>query len=120
MTVTSNLIGTFLQDTILNNNKLKAAVENRSLRIVMQTRETHSKNFFSHQTAARVVDYFSQTLNNNPDKAFTSAGEMVSIWRELFNLIAMLAMVGMMIPVIQLFLLDSVMRIFHCKHSQDR
>lgn len=106
MTGTSNLIGTFRQDTILNNNELKAAVENRSLRIVMQTRETHSKNFFSHQTAARVVDYFSQTLNNNPDKAFTSAGEMVSIWRELFNLIAMLAMVGMMIPVIQLFLLD--------------
>lgn len=103
---TSKLIGSFRKDTILNNNELKEAIENRSLRIVMQTRETHSKNFFSHQTAARVVDYFNQTLNNNPDKVFTSANEMVSIWREVFNLVAMLAMIGLMIPVIQLFLLD--------------
>jgi len=106
ITGTSKLIGTFRKDTILNNSELKEAIENRSLRIVMQSRKTHSKNFFSYQTAARVIDYFNQTLKNNPEKASTSTGEMVSKWREAFNLIAMLAMLGLLIPVIQLFMLD--------------
>lgn len=107
ITGTSKLIGTFRKDTILNNNELKEAIENRSLRIVMQTRETHSKNFFSYKTTARVIDYFNQTLNNNADKIATSNGEMVSMWREAFNLIAMLAMLGLLIPVTQLFMLDA-------------
>lgn len=103
---TSELIGAFRKDTILNNDALKQAIADRSLRIVMLTGETHSKNFFSSQTTARVVDYFNQTLNNHPDVVSTGSGEIVFVFRELLNAIAMFAMIGLMVPLIKLFLLD--------------
>lgn len=100
MTSSSKVVGMFRQDSINNNQSLKEAIENRTLRIVMQTRETHSKNFFSPQTTARVIDYFNQTLNNNPDKLSTAKSEIVFVWRELLNFIAMLAMVAFIIPLL--------------------
>lgn len=103
---TSKLVGMFRQDTIVNNPELATAIENRSLRIVMQTPETHSANFFSDHTFAMVVDFFNQTLNNNADVAVTADGEIIFYWRELMNLIAMFAMLGMIIPLLSLFLLD--------------
>lgn len=106
LTGTSKLVGMFRQDTILNNPELAAAIENRSLRIVLQTPETHSVNFFSDHTFAMVVDFFNQTLNNNADVAVTADGEIIFYWRELMNLIAMFAMVAMIIPLLALFLLD--------------
>lgn len=96
---TSKLVGMFREDTILNNATLKEAVDSRSLRVVMTTRETHSKNFFSPETTARVIDYFDQTLENNASKSTTSEGEIVFVWREIFNLIAMVAMVAMILPL---------------------
>lgn len=104
-TGTSELIGSFRNDTIGSNEALKAAIENRSLRIVMQTPETHSKNFFSKHTAAMVVDFFAQTLDNNSSKAMTADSEIGFMTREIFNAIAMLAMVAMIIPVIGMFML---------------
>lgn len=103
---TSKLVGMFREDTILNNATLKEAVDSRSLRVVMTTRETHSKNFFSPETTARVIDYFDQTLENNASKSTTSEGEIVFVWREIFNLIAMVAMVAMILPLCGLLLFN--------------
>lgn len=105
-TGTSKLIGHFREDTIGSNSELKAAIDNRSLRIVMTTHETHSKNFFSNQTTAMVIDYFNQVLDNNSESGTTTAGEMVFMWRELFNLIAMLAMIAMILPIVGLLRLN--------------
>lgn len=103
---TSKLVGMYREDTILNNEALKEAIDSRSLRVVMTTRETHSKNFFSEQTTARVIDYFNQTLDNNASKTITGKGEMVFVWREVLNLVSMLAMVAMILPLCGLLLLN--------------
>jgi len=106
LTGTSELIGSFRKDTILNNEALAQAIADRSLRIVMQTPETHSVNFFSDHTFAMVVDFFNQTLNHNADAGTTADGDIIFYWRELMNLIATFAMVGMVIPLLALFLKD--------------
>lgn len=95
----SQIVGTFRQDTILSDEALKDAIDNRCLRVVMTTPETHSKNFFSTQTTARVIDYFNQTLDNNASKVSTSKSEIIFMWREFLNLIAMLAMIAMILPI---------------------
>lgn len=107
LTGTSQIVGMFRQDTILSNTALKEAIANRSLRVVMTTPETHSKNFFSTQTTARVIDYFNQTLDNNASKVSTGKGEMVFMWREFMNLIALLAMVAMVLPVTGMLTLNA-------------
>lgn len=107
LTGTSKLIGSFRKDTILNNEELAKAIEDRALRIVLQTPETHSANFFSKQTFALVVDFFNQTLNNHADVVVTTPGETgLFYWREFMNLLATFAMVGLLIPLIALFLCD--------------
>ncbi len=65
----------------------------------MTTHETHSKNFFSNNTNALVLDYFNQVLENNSESGAHSGKDMHFMWRELFNFIAMLAMVAFIIPV---------------------
>ena len=106
ITGTSALIGQFRKDTILNNEALAKAIANRSLRIVMQTPVTHSAEFFTKKTFAKVVDYFNQTLNQNADSGATPESAITFHWREMLNLLATFAMVGMLIPLIALFLLD--------------
>ena len=102
---TSRLVGMFREDTVLENEELRRAIEDRCLRIVMTTPETHSKNFFSAQTTARVIDYFDQTLGNNASEPVTEKSEMLFVWREVFNLIAMLSMVALIVPLAQLLAL---------------
>ena len=106
LTGTSKLIGQFRKDTILNNQELADAIANRSLRIVMQTPTTHSAEFFTRKTFAKVVDFFNQTLNQNAEVTETKPGAITFHWRELMNLLATFAMLGMIIPLIALFLLD--------------
>ena len=106
LTGTSKLIGQFRKDTILNNEELAKAIADRSLRIVMQSPVTHSAEFFTRKTFAKVVDYFNQTLNQNADSGPTPDSGITFHWRELMNLLATFAMLGMLIPLISLFLLD--------------
>ena len=102
LTNTSTNIGMFRQDTINTNDSLRNAIENRSLRVIMQTGETHSKNFFSRRTSAMIVDYFNQTLNNHADILQTGESSITFVWREIFNAIAMLSMILMLFPLIRL------------------
>lgn len=83
LTNTSANIGMFRQDTINTNDSLRNAIENRSLRVIMQTGETHSKNFFSRRTSAMIVDYFNQTLNNHADILQTGESSITFVWREI-------------------------------------
>ena len=106
LTGTSKLVGQFRKDTILNNQELADAIANRSLRIVMQSPVTHSAEFFTKKTFAKVVDFFNQTLNQNADVVETKPSEITFHWREFMNLLATFAMLGMIIPLTSLFLLD--------------
>ncbi len=106
LTGTSKLIGQFRKDTILNNEELAKAIADRSLRIVMQSPVTHSAEFFTRKTFAKVVDFFNQTLDQNAGSGATPESAITFHWRELMNLLATFAMLGMLIPFIALFLLD--------------
>lgn len=98
----NEIIGTYRQDTAADNQALADAIRNRTLRTVLLTNETHSKEFFSNQTTAMVIDYFNQTLSADPARAVTDPGEMTFMWREAFNFVALLAMVAMLVPIVRL------------------
>ena len=65
-----------------------------------------SAEFFTRKTFAKVVDFFNQTLNQNAEVTETKPGAITFHWRELMNLLATFAMLGMIIPLIALFLLN--------------
>ena len=100
----STVVGT-INDSVASNAALLEAVNNRQARFVTYNPETHSKNFLSVQTTSDIVRFCEQTLKYNcgdlevagtqPIDAFNS----VFVWREIFNFMAMCAMLGMLVPL---------------------
>jgi hypothetical protein len=103
-------LGNIFATDVTKDSRLKDAVYNRMTRIVSFNAETHARNVFSVSTATDVVKYFEQTLGyNRGDLGAGStvpldARSIVYLWRELFNGIAMLAMIAMLFPVAGLLL----------------
>jgi len=97
---TSKTLGNIETASVLDSAELKEAVENRCVRMFTLNKETHSKNFFSAATTSDLVKFFEQTLGYNggelgsADAAPIDAYNSVFMWSELFNLFAMLFMVG--------------------------
>ena len=96
-------LGSFATESIVSNEALKEAIDNRTTRALLCTGpETHSKEFFSKGTAETIVNYFSQTLNYNrgdltsADTDPLPADQQIWMYRAVFNFIAMLAMFGVM------------------------
>lgn len=104
ITESSKIVGT-INDSVANNTELLAAANNRQLRFVTYNPETHSKNFFSTMTTSDSVAYLEQTLQYNRGDLTNSATKplaatnTVFVWREIFNFLAMLAMIGMLAPL---------------------
>ena len=102
---TSKAIGTIDNISSVSDSNLQAALNDRSTRIIMLNPETHSKNFFSIKTAQNVVKYFEQVFGYNNGELTDPATKPVPLnkisfyWREIFNCIAMLCMVGLLMPV---------------------
>lgn len=100
----SMVVGT-INDSVATNADMKAAMDNRVARFVTYNRETHSKNFFSVATASDSVVFFTQTLQYNcgdlsePATTPIPATNSVFVWREIFNLLAMCAMIAMLVPL---------------------
>lgn len=110
-TQTSRIIGTFNETSILNSSDFADCVENGLVRVATQTpNESHTKNFLSSRTASSVVYFFEQTLNYNrgdltdPATVPLEAGNSIFIYRQVFDGIAMLAMLFMTFPITALFL----------------
>lgn len=103
-----NEIGKLNEVTILNNEELASALENRTGRIVCYTPESHSKQYFSNATASNTVRILQQALNYNCGNLTDSATQPLdagqTIWwlRAVFNLISMLCMLGIIFPIISL------------------
>ncbi|NLM28124.1 MAG: hypothetical protein GX211_08100 [Clostridiaceae bacterium] len=106
----STALGNIYDMNVTRDAALADAISNRTARIFMTNAETHSRNFFSSKTAADFVKYFEQTLSYNrgeltdPATKPLDARNIIFIWREVFNGIAMLAMLFMLIPLACLFL----------------
>ena len=99
---TNSIVGTFREDTASNDEMLAEAIQNRTLRTVLLTQETHSKEFFSSRTTSMAIDFFNQVLGANTTTAATDPSSMTFVWREFLNFFAMLAMLGCLIPLVRL------------------
>lgn len=102
---TSTQLGDIKGSSVVNNAALKDAIDARRTRIVMFNRETHSRNFFSSATTGDVVKYFEQTLGynrGNLDGGATplDAYKCIFVWREVFNGLAMCAMLYMLLVLL--------------------
>ena len=109
LTETSTIIGDFY-GSVLENEELQEALDNRQVRLVSFNVETHSKEFFSTATAQDIVKYFEQTLLYNggelgaSDASPVDASSIIFFAREAFNFIAMLAMFAMLVSLAGIFL----------------
>jgi len=104
---TSAVLGDFDNLTVANSPELAKAFENRAARAYIQNKETHSKNFFSIPTTADSITFFENALNysngNITDGAVPmSAANQIWYLARIFNFIALLAMIGMMLPLLAL------------------
>ena len=121
---TSVSLGSFDTESITNNKELKAAIDNRTTRALLSTgEETHSKEFFSNGTIEVLVNYFAQTLNYNngdltaSDTQPVDAKNQIWIYRAIFNLISLFAMIGILFSLGCLILKT---RTFSACVSEDR
>lgn len=102
----SELAGGFDEISVLSNEALSEAVDNRATRICLINPETHSKNFFSNMTTSDVVKYFEQTLKYNGGELGASDAKPIDTssniwyWRAIFNGIAMISMLAMIFPIV--------------------
>ena len=100
----STIVGT-INDSVADNAQMKAAMDNRQARFVTYNRETHSKNFFSVATTADAVVFMTQTLEYNcgdltdPATKPIDPASSVFVLREIFNFLAMCAMLAMLVPL---------------------
>lgn len=102
---TSSVVGTLTEVSVADNEEFRQAIQNRSTRIACFNYETHSKNFFSKDTASDVVKYFEQTLeynNGNLGDADThplDSENSIFMYREVFNCLAMISMIGFVVSL---------------------
>ena len=107
---TSEKVGLINEASILTNDDFREAVDNRATRIACYHYESHSKNFFSAQTASDIVSYFEQTLGYNGgelgDSSATPLGSdnIQLFWRVAFNFAATLSMICFLFPLTALIL----------------
>lgn len=106
----SAALGNIFDLDVIKDPALASAIKDRTARIFITNAETHSRNHFSSATATDVVKYFEQTLEYNRGELSDSATNpldahnIIFIWRELLNGIAMLAMLYMLVPLSSLLL----------------
>lgn len=106
ITKSSVIVGDESVVSVLDNAEFQTAIQNRTTRLHNLNVETHSKNFFSNDTSADVCKYFEQTLMYNGGELGDAAAKpidcnnMIFMWREFFNLLAMIAMVCMLIAFV--------------------
>ena len=103
---TSSIIGDFRASSVANDTAFAEALDDGVTRLyVTSGLESHSKGFFSTETTGNAIHYFEQILNYNRGdltEATTvplAATETVFVYREIFNGIAMLAMLALIFPI---------------------
>lgn len=106
----SKTLGDFNGTSIVSNADLKKAIDDRDSRVIVYTSGSHSWEFFSQQMSAAISKYFEQTLNYNcgnlNDSSTVPLDAQKQTWpyRTMFNCIAMVAMLLMVLPILNLLL----------------
>ena len=95
----STILGGFTELSVAEDEALSTAIDNRTARVCMLNPESHSKNFFSVDSASDMVKYLEQTLNYNCGDLTSattvplSSSNIIFMARELLNFGAMIFMV---------------------------
>lgn len=103
-------IGSMNTETILNNADLAAALDARSARMVCYAPVDHCGLYFSNEANRMYMITMTQALNYNrgdlTDPATSPLADTsnIWIWRALCNFVAMLAMFGLIFPIVGLLL----------------
>ncbi len=103
-------VGMLTDLSVLNDPALKETIDNRQLRFFYLSNETHSQNFLSNETTGIVCRFFEQTLGYNngnlgdPAAAPIDYDNIIWLWREIFNFLAMCFMWAALIPLAGLLL----------------
>ena len=103
-------IGSMNTETILNNEDLAAALNNRSARMVCYAPTDHCGLYFSNEANRMYMVVMSQALNYNRGNLTDASTVPLSntsniwIWRALCNFVAMLAMLTIIFPIVGLLL----------------
>ncbi|MBQ4651633.1 MAG: alpha/beta hydrolase, partial [Oscillospiraceae bacterium] len=106
----SKAIGTLAEFNYAEGSEITAGFDSRLTRFYTLPNETHSQNFLSIPTTSHIVKYFEAALgyNNgelsNPATTPIDSGNIVWLWREALNAVALLAMVGSLFVVAAMFL----------------
>lgn len=107
-TQTSTTLGKIYDISVSSDSALDQAISDRSARIVIHNKETHSKNFYSSATTSDLVKFFEQSLKYNrgelADSSTAPLDASDNIWqlRSVGNIIAMFSMFGMLIALASL------------------
>lgn len=99
----STTLGNFFESEVTKDDALKTARDARTLRFVTMPVETHSRNMLSIASTRAAVKFFEQMLSYNNGEIESGSARipytsMVFLWREIFSLIAMLAMLIALVP----------------------
>jgi len=94
-------IGGLNEVTIANSSELKAALDNRTARIVCFNSESHSKNYFSSNSNADTISILNQALSVSGAK---SAASQTWFARACCNLVAMMSMLASLLFLVALLL----------------
>lgn len=96
-TQTSATLGNFGMES----DELNAAIDARATRLYMiSEKESHAKNVMSAQTTGRAIEYFDKTLGHT---STVPASSIIFPVRALFNGIAMLSMLALVLPLLGLY-----------------
>ena len=105
VTETSTKIGAWGDASVYQTDAFKEALANKTLRMVTQPAETHSKNFLSNKTNGNACAFFSAMFNYNcgelsdPATKPMASTNMIWGWGRACSAIAMLAMIAMLAPL---------------------
>jgi len=104
-TETSTKIGRWGDTSVYSTPQFQEALANKTLRMVTQPPETHSKNFLSNKTNANACEFFTTMFNYNrgelsdPSTVPLSSKSQIWGWGRACSAIAMLSMIAMLVPL---------------------
>jgi len=119
---TSNIVGSLFENSVVTDEELAKSIENRSSRMfyVTNIKMTHAKELLSNEVNTSIVKYFEQTLGYNRGNLMDSitnpldASSNIWYWQAIFNLVSLIAMVGLLVAAAGILLTSGAFKSCVC------
>lgn len=102
---TSTQIGAWRDTSVYQSEAFQTALANKTLRMITQPAETHSKNFFSNKTNSNACEFFTVMFNYNrgelsdPTTQPLDSKNMIWGWGRMFSGLSMVSMFFMVVAL---------------------